>query len=149
MSTPFASGAEQQAAYARVNAAQTPGEYAAAASAAGLTGDAAQLAAGGAAPLQAPTFEEQLAESIQRNNALEQQIASLGAQFQQALAGLQSQMTAVQNSVPTKVDPVTESAGKVAAHYAGLAASDAKNGLHSALTSHFVALGLTELAKIL
>jgi hypothetical protein len=143
------SDAELQAAYARVNAAQTPADYMAAASAAGLTGDAAGLAASGAAPVNVPTFEDQLAESLQKNAALEAQISQLGAQFHAALAGLQSQMQGVIASVPQKVDPVTESAGKVIAHFKTIAASDARNGLHSALSSHLVALGLDELVKLL
>jgi hypothetical protein len=150
MSTPaFSSPEEQQAAYARVNAATTPSEYAAAAAAAGLTGDAQALATGGAQPVQVPSFEEQLAASQQANAALQAQINAMGDRFKDALAGLQSQMQGVIASVPQKVDPVTESAGKVVAHFKGLAASDAKNGLHSALVAHLTALGLAEVAKIL
>lgn len=140
---------EQAAAWAAVTAAQTPQEYAAAAQAAGLTGDASALAAGGAAPVQAPTFEEQLAASQQANAALQTQIDALNKNFAAALAGLQTQMQGVIASVPQKVDPITESAGKVAASFASIAVSDAKNILHSALKSHFVALGLADLAKLL
>jgi hypothetical protein len=143
------SSPEQAAQWAAVNQAQSPQELLAAAQRAGLTGDAQGLAAAGAAPVSAPSFDEQLLAANQRNAALEAQIERLNGQFTAAIQGLQSQMQGVIASVPQKVDPVTESAGKIAAHFAGLPSSDAKNGLHSALVAHLTALGLSELAKIL
>lgn len=134
---------------AAVNAAQTPQAYMQAAQAAGLTGDAAQLAATGAAPVSAPSFEEQLAAARQDNAALQAQLSSLNQQFQNALASLQGQVNTALASIPQKVDPVTESAGKVVAALRDVPASDARNILHSALLSHLESLGLSELRKLL
>lgn len=134
---------------AAVSSAQTPTQYMQAAQAAGLTGDAAALAASGAAPVQAPSFEEQLAEARQSNAALQQQLAALNAQFQQAIAGLQGQVNAALSSIPQKVDPVTETATKVVGALRDVPASDARNILHSALLSHLESIGLKELQKLL
>ena len=78
--------AEQLAA---VNQAQTPGEYAAAAAAAGLTGDAEGLAAAGAAPVTAPDFSE-LVRKVQADN--QAQIEALEASFRQQLDALRAGM---------------------------------------------------------
>lgn len=134
---------------AAVNEAQTPQAYMAAATAAGLVGQASDLAASGAAPVAAPTFEAQLAAARQDNAALQAQLQTLNQQFQQALAGLQGQVNTALASIPQKVDPVTESAGKVVQAFASVAASDAKNILHSTLVAHLEALGLSELKKLL
>lgn len=139
---------EQQAAAARLAQAQSPAEYAALAEQAGLTGAAQGLAAAGAAPVSAPSFEEQLAEYQQRNAALQAQINSLTASFSDQLAKVQAGLASVQASVPVKIDPVTESAGKVARAFADIGVSDAKNMLASALRAHFVGLGLEDLAKL-
>lgn len=146
---------DQLAAFARMQNAQSPAEYAAAASAAGLTQGALQAAAGQiaagvpAGPVAAPSFEEQLEAYKAKNAALELQVGQLGAQFQQALAGLQAQMAGVAAAVPQKVDPITESAAKVARAFRDVVPHDAKNVLGSALHSHLVSLGLEDLAKLL
>ena len=146
---------EQYEQFQRLNAAQSPAEYAQAANAAGLTAGAWQAAAGQVArgvqagPVQAPSFEEQLAEYQQKNSALQHQIDSLTSQFQQQLTALQAGLAGVQASVPQKVDPVHESAAKVARAFADVVAHDAKNIMASALRSHFVNLGLEELAKLI
>jgi hypothetical protein len=146
---------EQIAAFQAVGQAQTPAAYMAAAQAAGLTAGAQQAAAAqqfaGVAPgpVAAPSFDEQLAAANQRNAALQAQINTMQAQFQQAIAGLQSQMSGVQAAMPVKVDPVTESAAKVAQAFGSLIPHDAKNILASALHSHLVNLGLTDLAKLI
>jgi len=146
---------QQYAAFQRMQQAQTPAEYAAAANEAGLTGQAWQAAAGQVAagvrvgPVQAPTFDEQLAEYQQRNAALEAQLNQIGGQFQAQLTQLQAQLAGVQASVPQKVDPVTETAAKVARSFADIPASDARNIFRSALHSHLVTLGLAELAKLI
>ena len=145
----------QLAAFARMQAAQTPAEYMAAAQEAGLTGQAMQAAAGQVAagvpagPIQAPSFEEQLEEYRQKNQALETQLGKMSGDFQDALTGLQQQLAGVKAAVPQKVDPVTESAAKVARAFADVAASDARNILASALRSHLVNLGLEDLSKAL
>ena len=146
---------ERLAAFAAMQNAQSPAEYAAAAAAAGLTGQAQQALAGQlaagvpAGPVQAPSFEEQLEEYKKRNAALELQVGQLGQQFSSQLAQLQQALLGVQAAVPQKVDPVTESAAKVARAFGDVIAHDAKNILRSALHSHFVALGLGELAKLI
>ena len=58
-------------------AAQTPADYARAAQAAGLTGEAQQAALAGAAPVAAPDFAQQLAQLQRQNAALERQMAEL------------------------------------------------------------------------
>ena len=146
---------EQLQAFAQLQQAQTPAEYAAAAQAAGLTTGALQAAAGQAAagvtpgPVAAPSFDEQLAEARQKNAALEAQISSLNSQFQRALQGLQSQMAGVQAAIPARVDPVSESAAKVARAFADIVPHDAKNILASALHSHLINLGLEDLARLI
>lgn len=146
---------EQIAAMKQIQQAQTPQQYAQVAQAAGLTGAAEQAAAGQvfagvpAGPVQAPSFEDQLAEYKQKNQALEAQLGMLSQQFRQAIGGLQDQLAGVQASVPQQVDPTTESATKVARAFADIAASDAKNVLRSALHSHLIGLGLESLAKAL
>lgn len=134
---------------AAVSQAQTPQAYAQAAQAAGLTGQAEGLLASGAAPVAAPTFEEQLAAARQDNAALQAQLVALNAQFQQAIAGLQGQVNSALASIPQKVDPVTETAGKIVAAFRDVPASDARNILHSAVMSHLESLGLSELKKLL
>jgi hypothetical protein len=74
---------------AAVNTAQTPEEYAAAAQAAGLTGDAEGLAVAGAAPVQVPDFSE-LVRQVQADNA--KQIADLEASFRAQLDALKAGM---------------------------------------------------------
>src|SRR5260370_15118961 len=134
--------------------AQSPAEYAAAAAAAGLTGQAqqalaGQLAAGApAGPVQAPSFEEQLEEYKKRNAALELQVGQLGQQFSSQLAQLQQALLGVQAAVPQKVDPVTESAAKVARAFGDVIAHDAKNILRSPLHSPFFPLALAELPNL-
>jgi hypothetical protein len=146
---------DQIAAFTAIQNAQNPAELSQAAMASGLTGPAQSAAAGQAAagvtpgPVQAPSFEEQLTEYKQRNQALETQLNSMNAQFQKALSGVQDQLAQVQNSVPQMVDPVTESATKVARSLKDVPATDAKNILRSALHSHFVNLGLHDIAEAL
>ncbi len=72
--------AEQQAAAQRLAQAQTPAEYAAAAAALGLTSDAQQAAAQGAAPVPAPDFAVQLQQLQAQNAQLQAQMAALIAQ---------------------------------------------------------------------
>src|SRR5258708_11957039 len=123
--------------------AKRPAEYAAAAAAAGLTGQAQQAAAGElaagvpAGPVQAPSFEEQLEEYKKRNAALELQVGQLGQQFSSQLAQLQQALLGVQAAVPQKVDPGTESAAKVARAFGDVIAPDAQNILPSPLHSTF------------
>lgn len=146
---------EQLEQFARVNQAQTPAEYAAAANAAGLTGQAWQAAAGQVAagvpagPVPAPSFEEQLAEYQRRNAALEQRLVAEQAANATRFAQLSAQLAGVQAAVPVKVDPVTESAAKVVQAFKDIALTDARNILRSALHSHLVNLGLAELAKLI
>jgi hypothetical protein len=147
---------EQQAAYAQVASAQTPAELAAAAQRAGLTGDAQALAAAGAAPVQAPSFEEQLAASTKQNAALQAQLQALQSNFASQIQGLQTQVSSALASIPAKVDPVTESATKVTQAASALFNQAQKAGIQthwnafaSALTSHLDNLGLSDLAKVL
>jgi hypothetical protein len=146
---------EQIAQFTAIQNAQSPAELAQAANAAGLTGPAQAAAAGqmmaGVAPgpIAAPSFEDQLAEYQQRNVALQAQLDQLNSAFRSQLSGVQDQLAQLQGSMPTKVDPVTESATKVARAFTDVAASDAKNILRSALHSHLIGLGLENIAKAL
>ena len=145
---------ERLAAFQRLQQAQTPAEYAAAAEAAGLTNQAWQAAAGQVAagvapgPVAAPSFDEQVAEYKQRAAAAEAQVGSLNQQYTQAIKALQDQVAQLMGSIPQRVDPVSESAAKVARALADVPNSDARNILRSALHSHLTNLGLTELAKL-
>jgi hypothetical protein len=146
---------DQIDAFAKIQNAQNPAELTAAAAASGLTGSAQSAAAGQAAagvtpgPVQAPSFDDQLAEYQQRNVALQAQLDQLNQSFRSQLSGVQDQLAVLQGSMPAKVDPVTESATKVARAFADLMASDAKNILRSALHSHLLGLGLENVAKAL
>lgn len=146
---------DQLAAFARLQAAQTPDEYAAAAAAAGLTNTALAAAAGQAqagvtpGPVQAPSFEEQLSEYRQRALASEAQVQALANKFQQDIAAIQAQFGQLQSSMPTRIDPVSETAAKVVHAFRDVVASDAKNIVRSALHSHLTVLGLEDLARLL
>jgi hypothetical protein len=79
-----------------VNEAQTPAEYIAAAQAAGVTGDAAGLALGGAHPVSAPDFAAML----------EQFKADQQAQIDKMQADFEAQLAALRAGVPAPlVDP--------------------------------------------
>lgn len=116
-----------------VSEAQTPEQYAAAAKAAGLTADAEQAAAAGAAPVQVPDFSE-LVRQVQADNAkqIEQLEASFRAQLDALKAGmpvpagdpklgvarnLSDGLTWLVNSYPgaARVDPLKEANGELAA----------------------------------
>lgn len=89
-----------------VNQAQTPAEYMAAAQAAGLTGDAEQAAAAGAAPVTPPDYGAMLAQfQVDQQD----QIAKLRADFEAQVAALQAGIPA-----PT-VDPVVSTARNLSA----------------------------------
>jgi len=135
--------------YRRVANPASPAEYLAAAESAGLTGGAQQAAMGGAAPVQALSFDDQLAASRQQVAALQRQLDLQQANFQRQFAQLSGQVQAAVSAIPAKVDPVTESATKVAQAFRDIVAHDAKNILHSALTAHLVALGLEDLAALI
>jgi hypothetical protein len=72
---------------AAVNTAQTPEQYAAAAKAAGLTADAEQAAAAGAAPVVPPDYGAML-EQFQKDQ--QAQITKIKADFEAQLAALQA-----------------------------------------------------------
>lgn len=146
---------EQLAAFRDLQNAQNPAEYADAAARAGLTTAALQAAAGQAAagvtpgPVQAPSFDDQLDEYRQRAAAAEAQVASLGAHFQQQLSAIQAQVGQLQQNVPTRIDPVHETAAKMAQAYRDIPASDARNIFRSAFVSHLIGLGLEDLARLI
>jgi hypothetical protein len=82
--------------------AQTPADYARAAQAAGLTGDAQDAALAGARPVAAPDFAAQLAQLQRQNEALQRQMAEF----------LKAQ--------PTPANPVTKAVADVEAHVKAL-----------------------------
>jgi hypothetical protein len=99
--------AEQQAAAQRLAQAQTPQEYAAAAAALGLTNDARQAAAQGAAPVVAPDFAVQLQQLQAQNAALQAQMAALIAQqpvqqhpVQQAVQTIEAHLKRMMSTYP-------------------------------------------------
>lgn len=86
MSEPEGPSAAQLAA---VNEAQTPEDYAAAAKAAGLTADAEQAAAAGAAPVQVPDFAELIKQyQADQQAQIDAMQASFNAQLEALRAGL-------------------------------------------------------------
>jgi hypothetical protein len=145
---------EQYAAFQAFQNAQSPAEQARAASAAGLTKNAGELYSGQLAagvqpgPVQAPSFEEQLAEYQAKNAQLETQLSQANTSIMAQIAALQQQLAGVQASVPQKVDPVTETAAKVVQAFRDVASSDAKNIMASALKSHLTYLNLSALADL-
>jgi hypothetical protein len=142
---------DQLAAFAAYQQAQSPAAQAAAMSQLAQSGIAVagqQAAAMGAAPLNVPSFEQELADYKQRAALAEAQLAQTNANVQAQMQAMQNQLNQLQGSVPAVVDPVTDSAGKIVAAVRDVPPSDAKNILLSALKSHFVNLGL-DLARVL
>jgi hypothetical protein len=130
-------------AYRQVANPTSPAAYMAAGHAAGLTGQAAAAAQGGAAPIQVPDFAKLLADQQASFDSI---VASMRREFEDRLAGIQA-------AIPKGASPVVESASKVVDHLQAQPRSDALSGLLGAFRSHLVNLiedaGTPEVANAL